>query len=149
MKSPSAICSNLFARRGIASLPVILLVGGIIVEVGITGVLLFYFLNTNLSDARLSNSALIAAQTGIEDALLKITRNKNCPELACPSPYSITAGDQRATVTICKDTCAGVGKTQVTSVGESRNKQHTLRAILTVSALTGEVSIDSITELIQ
>ena len=134
------------SRRGIASLPVVLLIGGIIIEVGITGVLLFYYLNTSLADSRLSNDALAAAQAGAEDAILKIALNKDCPNIACDANYNLTIDDRVANITICKDSCAGSGKTQITSIGHARNKEHTLVAILTVNSYTGELSIDSIKE---
>jgi predicted Zn-dependent protease len=132
--------------RGIASLPAILLFGGIIIEIGIVSALLVYYLNNTLYANRLSDQALAAAQTGIEDGILKVVQDKTCPNASCPSSYQIETTTGTATITICKDSCAGTGKTEVISTGVALTKKHKLVATLSVSQTTGEVTIDEIRE---
>lgn len=133
-------------KKGIASLPVILLLGGIIITIGITGAFLLIYLNNSLYGTRLSNEALEAAQSGINDAIMRVIVNKDLID-----SYEITLGSSTATVTICKDVCDGVsiGQDKITSVGRSFTKQHQLVAVLNVSSTTGWVTIQSIEEVVQ
>ena len=136
-------------NKGIASLPAIVLLAGVIVELGIAGALLTFYLNNTIYASRLSNEALLAAQTGIADATSKIVHDKSCPNASCPSSYTLSVGEGSADVTICKDTCAGVGKHQITAIGRSAAKEHTLVAVLAVNSTTGKVTTESIKELVQ
>jgi hypothetical protein len=137
---------KLKATRGIASLPAILLFGGILIEIGIISALLVYYLNNTLYANRLSDQALAAAQTGIEDGILKVVQDKTCPNASCASSYQIETTNGTATITICKDSCAGTGKTQIVSTGAALTKKHKLIATLSVDQTTGEVTIDEIKE---
>lgn len=130
---------------GVASLPAILLFGGIIIELGLASALLVYYMNNTLYGTRLSSEALVAAQAGIDDAMLRVITNKNCPDASCPASYTITSGSRTADVTICRD-CIVAGKTQITSTGQALTKKHQLTATLTVSTSTGQVTLDSLVE---
>ncbi len=132
--------------RGIASLPAILLFGSIIIEIGIAGAFLVYYLNTSLYGTRIANQALVAAQAGIDDGVLKIIQDRTCPNATCSSDYQLSFETAGAHVIICKDTCAGAGKTQITSIGQALTKQRQLIAILSVDSITGLVSVDSVLE---
>jgi hypothetical protein len=136
-------------RRGIASLPVILLLGGVILEVGIAGAFLLVYLNNSIYGTRLANEALEASHSGINDAILRTIVDKDCggSSATCPGdPYTLSVGRATAQVTICKDTCTPVGQTKITSLGRIFTKQHTLVAILNVSSTTGWVTVESIEE---
>ncbi len=145
-KKLQAVSCKLRSTKGIASLPAILLFGGIIIEIGIVSALLVYYLNNTLYANRLSDQALAAAQTGIEDGILKVVQDKTCPNAACPSSYQIETTTGTATITICKDSCAGTGKTEISSTGASLTKKHKLVATLSVDQTTGEVIVDNIQE---
>ncbi len=144
--APKTNSSKYRATQGIASLPAILLFGGILIEIGIISALLVYYLNNTLYANRLSDQALAAAQTGIEDGILKVVQDKTCPNASCASSYQIETTNGTATITICKDSCAGTGKTQVVSTGAALTKKHKLTATLSVNQTTGEVTIDEIKE---
>lgn len=131
-------------KRGIASLPAIILFGGLMVEIGLTGAFLIYYLNNSLYGTRLSQAALVAAQAGLEDGILKVTLNKNCPDVNCPASYTITTESGNATVEICR-TCV-INKTQITSTGSSLTRKHKIVAVLNVNNTTGLVTRDSVTE---
>lgn len=135
-------------KRGIASLPVILLLGGIIIEIGVAGAFLLVYLNNSLYGTRLANEALEAAHSGVNDAMMRIIVDKNTN--TSPDSYYLTVGGRTANVTICKD-CSdvGTGKTKVTAVGQALTKQHRLVAILNVDPDTGVVSIVSVSEVTQ
>src|SRR3990167_5626815 len=80
--------------KGISSLPTMLLLGGIIIEIAIAIAFLTYYFNVSNFAARLSAEALAAARAGIDDATIKVVLNKNCPDSSCPSPYTLALGDQ-------------------------------------------------------
>jgi len=128
-------------RRGVATLPVILLIGGLITEISIAGAFIAYFLSQSGFGIKLSEEALAAAQAGAQDAMIRIVRNKNFNP--SPNPYTITIGNVSAQITVCKDTCAGINKFQVDSLGISFNKRRQIRAIIHVDNLTGKVELES------
>lgn len=137
------------ARSAIASLPAILLMGAVIVEVGVASIFLLSYLNNSVYGVRLSEQALMAARSGINDAISRVILNKNCgADSGCaplpPDTYTVTAEGASAQVSICKDSCAGSGKDEVVSVGRSFTKQHRLVAILVVDSFTGLVTVQSI-----
>ncbi|PIR88538.1 MAG: hypothetical protein COU09_01665 [Candidatus Harrisonbacteria bacterium CG10_big_fil_rev_8_21_14_0_10_44_23] len=130
--------------NGVASLPTILLFGALLIEVAIASTLLIYYLNTSVYGTRLANEALLAAQSGVDDAIVKIILDKDCPNASCASNYTLTVGQREADVTICKDTCSGSGTTQITSVGSAFTKKHQLIAIVNIDPVTGELSVTSV-----
>jgi hypothetical protein len=134
-------------RAGVASLPAIILFGGLMVELSLAGAFLIYYLNNSIYGTRLSQAALVAAQAGIEDGILKVVLDKDCPNINCPASYTITTDSGNADVEICKDTCSGAGTTQITSTGRSLTRKHKIVAVLSVNDTTGLVSRDSVTEI--
>ncbi|MDP2629644.1 MAG: hypothetical protein Q8P45_03020 [Candidatus Harrisonbacteria bacterium] len=138
---------KIFAKKqGIASLPAILLFGGVLLEIGIASAFLVFYLNNSVYGARLSNEALLAAQSGIDDGILQVILNKDCPSGECPSSYSLSVGSREADVTICKDSCSGSGSTQIKAVGKAFTKRRSLTAVVTIDEGTGSVSLTSLQE---
>lgn len=133
---------KLKGKKGVSTLPTMLLLGGIIIEIAIAIAFLTYYFNVTNSASRLSAEALATARAGLDDGIIKVVRNK---DYSNPSGYSVTVGNRVATVAVCKDTCVS-GKTQVISMASVLNKQRKLEAILTVDATTGQVTVDSIQE---
>jgi hypothetical protein len=131
-------------NKGTAFLPIVLVVGAVVVEFVVAGAFLIYYLNSSNFGARLSAEAFSAASAGIEDALIKIVRDKNCPNVICVSPYTIEVGNRSAVVTICKDTCAGSGTHEITSVGRALTRRRQLVAVVETNSTTGEIRIISI-----
>lgn len=145
------ICNLKFAisRKGIASLPAILLMSAIIIEIGIASVFLLTYLNNSVYGTRLANQAFMAARSGINDAVARIILNKNCGvDASCaptyPGTYTITVGTATTDVSICKDTCVGSGKDQIIAIGRALTRQHRIVAIANVDPTTGMVVIESI-----
>ncbi len=130
-------------QRGISTLPTMLLLGGIIIEIAIASAFLTYYFNVTNYAARLSAEALAAARAGVDDALIQLVRNKNFT--AYPDPYTVeVTGGRVASVTVCKDVCL-LGKTDVVSVASAANKKSKIEAIVTIDA-DGKVSVDSLRE---
>jgi len=135
---------NMRTKTGFASLPVVLLLGGLIIELAITGAFIFYYVNSNVYGNRLATQAATMARSAIDDAILKVILNPNCGnDINCPSPYTLNSGATTADVTIIKhldDT------TEVVAVGHALSKRHRIVAILGVSSTAPLVSVRSITD---
>src|SRR3989338_5812168 len=99
----------------IATLPVVLLISAIVIELTIAGVILAAFLSNTVFSSKLSSEALAAARAGAQDAIVKIIRDKN---FSAPSGYSLPNISNRtsAQVTVLRDTPV-VGLDEITSVG--------------------------------
>lgn len=144
-----SINKKLRAQKGIASLPVILLMSAIVIEIGIASVFLLSYLNNTVYGTRLANQAFMAARSGVNDAINRVILNKNCGvDTSCapsfPGTYTINIGTATADIAICKDTCVGIGKDEIISTGYSFTRQHRIVAVVTVDSATGLVTIESI-----
>jgi hypothetical protein len=138
-------------RRGFASLPVVLLLGGIIIEITIAGALIFYYINGNVFGNRLATQAAAAARAGVDDAFMRIIYNPSCgnDEANCPGTYTLTAGTAAAEVTICKDTCSGLpagASHKITAIGTAQNKKHEIVAFINAIENLPLVTLVSMTD---
>lgn len=133
-------------KKGLASLPAMLLFGGIIIEIAIASAFLVFYLNNVVYGTRLGNEALSAALAGIDDGILQVVLDKSCPNVACPSSYTITVDDRSVDVSICKDTCQGSNTHEITAIGQALTRRHKVVAILDTDPDTGLVTISSIQE---
>jgi len=129
-------------NKATAALPAMLFIGGIIVEIGIAGAFISYYLSQSGFGIKMSAEALAAAEAGVQDALIKIIRNKDFTS----SGYDLMVGNRSANVVVCKDTCAGTGKHKITSIGSALVKRRKIEAVVNVNNTTGEVKIESILE---
>ena|SRR3990167_6031901 len=128
---------------GIAVLPTILLIGGLVVEIGIAGLFISYFLNSSGFGVKISEEALSAAKSGIDDAIIKIIRNKGS---VVSSPYTINIGNNSAQISVIKD-LPSVGKYEITSLGSAGLKRRRLQAIINVDNNSNEVKYESLKEI--
>jgi len=144
------------AIRGIATLPTILLLSGILMELAIAGTVLATVLNNTISNRRFGTEALAAARAGAQDAIIRVSRDNS---FGAPPPvnYSldVVAGRSSAQVTVCKDwvTVTNLcdtninGRDEIISVGTVMNRKKKIVAILGVDADTGRVKIQSFEEI--
>jgi len=135
------------SEKGIASLPAVLLLGGIILEIGIAGSFLLFYLNSNVYATRLANEAMLAAQSGIADATYRLTLDKDW----VGGNYTLDIGNRDVDVDACRATCpvaapVGAGKYYIVSTGNALTQQSRLVAVVSVDEDTGVVTIDSIKE---
>ncbi len=138
--------------RAAATLPIVLLVGGLAVEIGIAGAFIAYFLSQSSFGIKLSGEALAAARAGIQDARIKIVRNKNF--IPGSNPYTLNIGNNSAQITVCKDlkTVSSAcdtpmtGKFEITSLGSALTKYRQVKVIIYVDATTGEAKLESESE---
>ncbi len=139
-------------QRGVVALSTILLLSGVIVEIGIAGALIVYALSNANYAARLSSESLAAAKAGLEDAMIRLARNK---DLSANPFYSLAVGRASVEVTICNDlktivsTCdtANTGYVEITALGKTFNKRRKLQSIISVNDITGEIRVVSLKEV--
>ena len=137
--------------KGAATLPLVLLIGGLIVEIGITGVFLAYFISQSSLGVKLSEQALAVARAGIQDAKIKIIRNKDFQT----SNYTLNVENNSAQITVCKNFKTDLTpcdtpmdkKYEITSLGIVSTKQRKIQTILYVDPTTGKAELESEKEI--
>ncbi len=142
-------------ERGVATLVMVLVLGGVVVELALAGILLVTLLTNENLGIQLSIRALAAAQSGISEGLLRIVRNK---DIGSPSSLiSFDTGSATANVRICQgytggtlNECAtGVQPApiyEIISVGAALTRKRTLVAVAEVDDVTGLVTVISLNE---
>lgn len=128
-------------KRGVVALATVLLLGAVLTEVALAGVFVVYVLNTSGLSARLSAAALAAAQSGVDDALLRLVRDKN---FLGSYPISLTA-ESSANVTIAL--MPDAAQRAITSTGTVGLRQRRMQAVALVDGITGEVHLLSSQEI--
>ncbi len=132
-------------NNGVAALSTTLLIGGIIVEIASAGILASYLVSQEGLGLRASYSSFFVANSGAEDALLKITRYG---DTVADQDYSVVVGDYTASVNISKVLLANNdSKYTITSVADILNKKRSIQAITVVDYNTKKVSLESITDV--
>jgi hypothetical protein len=136
--------------KGQMTLPFILLVSGIIVEIAIAGSFVAYFLSTSGYGERLSVRAGAAAQSGLRDAMMRISQNKEFISISCDNPYvyAVPVGNDAAAVSVCRETDAESGKYIFTieGIGYAGSRQKKLVSSFLVDSVTGRSQLESISE---
>ncbi len=144
------------SSRGIASLPVVLLLGGLIIEIAVAGAFIFYYINSNVYGTRLSNQAAAAARAAIDDAILRVILDPSCGGIStCAATYQITTGAATADVTLCKDTCTDPAlaitdpdhQIGIIAIGRASTKKHRIVSVLNVSASGPLITVGSIIDI--
>ncbi len=140
-------------KKGAATLPAVLLIGGLVIEISIAGAFIAYFLSQSGFGIKLSAEALSAAKSGIQDAKMRVVRDKNfIPSL---NPYTLTNGNGSVQITVCKNLktvsspcdTAMENKFEITALGMALTKRRQVRTILFIDSLTGEVKTESENEV--
>ena len=137
-------------RSGQITLPFVLLIGGIIVEIAVAGSVVTYFLNTSSFGERLSQRASVAARAGVYDAFARIARDKEFSTATCESPYSysVPIGADTVTVSVCRltDTTANRYVYTVTSLASSLSRQKKFVGTVLSDITTGELTFQSVSD---
>ncbi len=142
-------------KKGAAILLTVLLLGGIIVEIGIANVFLIFYSGQSIFGVKFSAEALAAAEAGVEDGKIKVVRDKNIDYTSSNSPYAVAVGTRSVEVSICRNSKTVVsacdtpatGKTEIIAVGTAFNRKRKLKAMLNVDSLTGKIEVESVEEL--
>ena len=133
------------------TLPFILLVSGIIIEITIAGAFVTYFLSTSGYGERLAARAESVARSGINDALARVMQNKDFSIVSCSTPYTYTVtsgGGDTAGVSLCRTTDFSTNKYTftITSIGVAVSHQKKFVATALVDQTTGQTELQSISE---
>jgi len=123
-------------------LPLVIMIGLVIVELGVAMAFLVYFSNMSSYGTRLAQEALFGARSGVNDAILRIIRNKDF----MGTYSSITVGRATVTVSVVKDQ-PDTNQTTITSTGIALIRQKKLQAIVSIDPNTATVSLVSLTEI--
>ena len=142
-------------NNGMTALPLIILIGGIVLEIAITMTLVAFYLSESGAGARFSAEALSISQAGINDAMIKIIRNPSF-NTGASNPYYLSFDNYRnAQVFVCRnyrtitnncDTWLE-NNTEITSLGTVFSKNRRLRANISINPTNGEIRIGSIKEI--
>lgn len=129
---------KLIASPGIAALTTMLGLGLVISVIGAAmGLVSFFESSIALSQAK-SQEAYLLAQSGAQDALLRIARDKGCHNTDCAG-YTLTIGDNTATVIVT----APDGKRQILSTGTAARRKRRLQVDIAVDDTTGALTLIS------
>ena len=66
-----------FKKKGIAALITVLSLGGLIFTISMASAIIAFWANQNIKSIRDSNKAYYASYSGVQDALIKLERNKD------------------------------------------------------------------------
>ena len=132
-------------NKGIAAIVTVIVIALIVLIAGI-GISQTGFVETALtSGEKESRKAFYASQAGIQDALARIARNKDCNNGIAPlcSSYSFSVDDASVSITV-----SGVSTPKtIIAIGTEKNKTRTIQAVADINAATNKVTITSWNEL--
>jgi hypothetical protein len=128
------------SNAGVAALPTLLLIGGIITIISISLTTSVYLYINSAQGSNLSLRALSTAKSGAYDGIMKVTRDKNFND-----SYVLSVGIYSATVDVFKDDPVA-GKSRIDSVGGALTRRKKMQAIVTVDPITGLVKLESMLE---
>jgi uncharacterized protein (UPF0333 family) len=134
------------SRNGQVALSFILLVSGVIIEVVIDGSFVTYFLSSSGLGERLQSRAASAAYSGVSDALVKISRNRDFG--ASTQNYGLTVGSDSDTIGVSRtlNDSAGVYVYTITSLGMAGTREKNIVATAVVNQTTGQIQLQSVVD---
>ena len=119
-----------YKLRGVAALITVLSLGGLIFTISMGSALISFWANQNIKSIRGSNKAFYAAQSGLQDALIKLERNKD-----------YTTGGFNLNINGTNDVSVTVsfasGQATITSTSTLSQMNKNLQAVIDINATTG------------
>ena len=129
-----------YKLRGVAALITVLSLGGLIFTISMGSALISFWANQNIKSIRGSNKAFYAAQSGLQDALIKLERNKDFPS----GNFTLSVYNT-SDVSVNITNSSGQATVNATSTVGQVNKK--LQAVDDISATTGLITPTSTAEL--
>ncbi len=127
-----------YSHKGQAALSLVFLIGIIIISIGATlAFLATSFLNSGFG-VQTANRALALASAGVEDALIKLTRNK---DFSAPA-YSVPVGNDSASVTVAQNVPVS-GQATIVSSATVFSRQRKIQVIVSIDSRTSKISVIS------
>lgn len=144
-------------RRGMVALPLMLLISGIVLEMTIAATLIVFYMLQGSAGSRNAAEALTTAQSGVNDAAVRLVRNKG---LSGNYTFTIDSAHQ-AQLSVCNGMKKGVAtcsitapcgtvsanKVEITSLGTVKGSNKCVRASYAIDGETGEVKLESSEEI--
>jgi hypothetical protein len=131
---------NLKFQKGVAALITVLSLGGLIMTISMGMAVISFWANQNIKSIRDSNKAFYAAQSGIQDSLIKLERNKDFPS----SNFNLSLYNTND-VSVSLTNSSGQATVNATSTIGTANKK--LQAVINVDTTTGLVTPTSTAEI--
>ncbi len=111
------------SRGGVATLPTVLMISGIVMEIAIAGAIIATLLSNAAFSDRLSAEGLSMARAGAQDAIIKVVRHKNCDTVGnpsgCPGPCAQAPGCPEDATLVCEF----ASKCDITVFGNNRKAE--------------------------
>jgi uncharacterized protein (TIGR02145 family) len=130
-------------RRGVAALITVLSIGGLIFTISLTSAIIAFWANQNIKSIRDSNKAFYAAQSGLQDALIKLERNKDYFTTYSTFKLSVNGTDD---VTVSGSYGSNQATITSTSILSQINKK--LQTVVDINATSSLITPTSTTELV-
>jgi len=128
-----------YKLRGVAALITVLSIGGLIFTISMGSALISFWANQNIKSIRGSNKAFYAAQSGLQDALIKLERNKD-----------YTTGGFNLNINGTNDVSVTVsfasGQATITSTSTLSQMNKNLQTVADINATTGLITPTSTVE---
>lgn len=142
-------------EQGVATLPTVLMIGGIIMELAVAGVVVGYAFTESGSGMRLSTEALFAARAGVDDAVYRIIRGDYEPSYTViVTGVAGARSERKADIVIEKDP-ADLGSCdilwgcyfRIRSTGRAVSRMRKMEAVLSVDSNTREIRVRYLKEI--
>jgi len=125
--------------KGVTALITVLSLGGLIMTISMGMALLSFWANQNIKSIRDNNKAFYAAQSGLQDTLIKLERNKDFTGSFNLSLYNTND------VSVSLTNSSGQATVNATSIVGIVNKK--LQAVINIDTTTGLVTPTSTVEV--
>ena len=133
-------------RGGQTTLSFVLLVSGVIIEIAIAGSFITYFLSSSGLGDRLSARAFAAAEAGVRDVQIKVSRDKEFVSGGTTS-YVIPVGGDTVAVLVSRDASDPANYLYTaTSTGMAVSRNRQLVVVIAVDRTTGLTQLQSLSE---
>lgn len=117
----------------------VFLIGGIIVVIAVSLAFIVISFITSGYGFQSSNRALGVAAAGVDDAVIKLVRNK---DFSAVSAYNVPVGNYNASVTVVQNTPIS-GHATIVSIAAVAAYQRKIQAVVAIAPVTGQVHLIS------
>ncbi|MEK7547025.1 MAG: hypothetical protein AAB536_02500 [Patescibacteria group bacterium] len=129
----------LFSRKCQAAISFVFLTGIIMLSIGVTvAILAASFLSSGYG-FQAANKATVLGYAGVEDALMKLARNK---DFSSTSAYSVPVGGDSASVTVNQNSPVS-GQAKIISTATVSFQQKKIQVVVSVNQTTGQIDVVS------
>lgn len=130
-------------EKGMTMLPLVLVVGTVMIEFGIALTFVIYMSNLSSYGNRLSEEAFLAARSGVNDAILKLIRDKDFSTTG----YSLTVGIRGSSMVVVENGQPNSDQARITSTGTVLTRQKKIQAIVSIDSNTSLINLVSMEEI--